>query len=97
MIVRFRVTMPNGRIIVGPIHGSGGMSGSGALHAGLSFAQKHALAAIRQAQRLARRGRRTHVYEPEPGCVAVYPDYCAAKNGHAAPVPLLESTFAVAE
>lgn len=39
-------------------------------------------------QRLAREGRPLGIYEPEPGCVCVFPDFNAHDNGRRVIVPI---------
>lgn len=41
------------------------------------------------------RGRDSGLYEPEPHCVAMYPDYSAESDGDSVIVPLLGTSWSV--
>jgi hypothetical protein len=62
--------------LVGPVQGSGG------------FIQT--ILRLQGAARLAKEGRPHGLYEPEPGAVACFPDYCAESRGEAVLVRLSE-------
>ena len=80
MTMRFEFTLDDGAArVTGPVRGAGGMVRS-ALD-------------LDAATRLARIGRRHGLYEPQPGTVAVYPDYSAASDGPPYVVSLLTSTW----
>jgi hypothetical protein len=64
---RFSFTLPDGSTVVGPVRGAGGFVSS----------ELRMLAA----ERCARIGRPTGIYEPRPGFVAVYPDFSARDDG----------------
>jgi hypothetical protein len=64
----------NGRPLVGPVRGCGGMVGS--------------LERLQAARRLAMQGRPHGLHEPIAGHVAVFPDYCAESDGEPVHVPL---------
>lgn len=70
---RFEITLADGRVVVGPVHGAGGVLNGDAGN----------LRRIEVAIERATRGdtRRRSLYEPRPGHARVYPDYCAASNG----------------
>ncbi|HEY1956738.1 MAG TPA: hypothetical protein VGH28_14055 [Polyangiaceae bacterium] len=63
---RFRIRTTSGAIVEGPVQGSGGVIAS--------------IARLHAAQRCAVAGRPTGLYEPESGCVAVYPEFNAWSN-----------------
>lgn len=86
--LRFRATLADGRVLEGPVQGYGGKLGTGALHAGFSAARREALRRLAFAKRMLARGRALPMYEPEPGCVAIYPDYSAESDGEPVVVPV---------
>ena len=73
MIPRFRF-VGEGLDVVGPVQGNGGLVPS--------------LARLEQQQRWAAEGLPLGVYEPEPGCVCVFPDYNGSHNGRRVNVPI---------
>jgi hypothetical protein len=79
---RFTFTLAGGETITGPVKGAGGFINT--------------LARLNAAARMAAQGRETGMYEPKPGHVAVYPDFCAWSDGRAVTVSLLTSTWTVA-
>ena len=70
---RFSFVLPSGVTVVGPVQGNGGMVDA---------------ARIVAAARMAASKRPHGLYEPAPGCVAVFPEYCAAGNGEPVIAPL---------
>lgn len=93
MVVRIKATLADGRSFEGPIQGSGGKLGSGALHAGYVHAVNEAMKRLAGATRLAARGRSTGIFEPESGCVAIYPEFSAESDGERVIVPLKDTVF----
>lgn len=79
MTARFEFTLPTGASIVGPVRGAGGFISS----------EKRLLAA----ERCARAGHPTGLYEPKRGHVAVYPDYSAKSDGDPEIVSLTTSIW----
>lgn len=77
---RFRITNRHGSI-VGVVQGAGG--------------PVQYIDHLRKAIRQANRGRDTHLYEPAPGHVVVYPDYSAKSNGPSVAVNLKGATVEV--
>lgn len=71
--LRFRFDLGGGQVVEGVVRGAGDMV--------------HHADRMRQQCRRARNGRRLGVYEPTPGCVAVYPEYTAASDGPVTIVP----------
>ena len=76
---RFMFVLASGEVVTGPVHGAGGPVGT--------------IARLNAARRMALMGRSTGIVEPEPGCVAVYPDFCAWSDGPMRVVSLLTSTW----
>jgi hypothetical protein len=74
---RYVITEANGTKTTGVVQGNGG--------AIVSFGRLEA------AVRNATRGRDTGCYEPKPGCVVVYPDFCSRENGRAVVVSLVDA------
>jgi hypothetical protein len=64
--VLFRFTLPSGDVVIGPVHGSGGII------RGSDKTRPDALRRLRGAQEAAAEGRDTGLAEPEPGSVRVY-------------------------
>jgi hypothetical protein len=62
--LRFTFTLPSGETVTGPVQGNGGV---------ISDPRK-----LATATRMAKEGRPTGCYEPEPGCVVVLPWLSAA-------------------
>jgi hypothetical protein len=79
MTARFEFTLDDVSRVTGHVRGAGGMIGS--------------VSRLDAAAQLARDGRPHGLYEPEPGCVAVYPDYSAVGDGEPYVVSLLTSTW----
>lgn len=79
--VWFEVTTARGATHYGPIHGSGGVIGAGATHLTAKEQQRYALERLRRQVKLANAREPLHVFEPRPGCVALYPKYGAAEDG----------------
>jgi len=79
--VLFRFTLPSGEVVVGPVHGSGGII------RGADKTRPLALRRLLGAQDVAAEGRDTGLAEPEPGSVRVYIEY-HADGGADRAVPL---------
>ena len=94
-VVKIRAELANGEVYVGPIMGNGGMIGSGALHAGYKLAGKQASRMIRLCQDCVVDGRDLPVFEPRPGHVAIYPDFCAETDGERVYIPIDGTTFSI--
>ena len=92
-VVRFKARLADGRVVRGPIQGIGGKLGSSSLHAGYEHASAAATGALTRAVRRAMANEPTLIYEPEPGCVAMCPDYGADGDGEPAIVPLLGTSW----
>jgi len=71
-MIRIKATLATGEVYVGPIQGNG--VGSGALHVSDEAGERDALQALARIQRLHLRGKTTGIFEPEPGCLAIYPN-----------------------
>lgn len=95
VVVRIRAQTADGRVVIGPVRGRGGMVGTGSLHAGYQVAAAAAATTIARSVRLATKQRDTGLYEPEPGHVAMYPDFCAESDGEPVIVPLLGTSWSV--
>ena len=76
---RWRFTLDNGSTVTGVVQGSGGFIRGPATR-------------LTRAIRLARQGRDTGLYEPRPGCLAVYPHFSAASDGPMTTVDLRHVT-----
>lgn len=74
----FRVTTPDGTTLVGPIRGSGGMLP----------ADSAGLEVLARESRRAKAGKLLLIYEPKPGCIAVFPDAGRESEGAEVAVPL---------
>lgn len=96
MVVRIRAELETGETLVGPIMGNGGMVGSGALCSGRELANAQALNALRIAKDRAAENDHLPIFEPTPGCVALYPDYCGESDGERVNVPLAGTQFSIA-
>jgi hypothetical protein len=83
MVARFTFLLADGTTVTGPVQGSGGFVST--------------QARLVAQQRLAAAGRELGVYEPAPGCVAVFPAYAAAGNGEPVIVPLASLVVVSAE
>ncbi len=68
--VRWAVRLADGRVVVGPVQGSGGVIGLAAGRERLELAIKRA-----------ELGRPTGIYEPIPGHARMFPSYSAFGNG----------------
>ena len=68
--------------------GSGGKIGYGFSHLEPEVRDAWSLKRLRKAIDWAERGDPTGLYEPKPGHVAVYPDYCAKTDGRKVVVKL---------
>lgn len=94
-VVRIRAELETGEVLTGPVMGNGGMVGSGAMHAGRGLAARQALHTLRIAKLRATEGRRLQIFEPAPGCVAIYPDHGPASDGERVVIPLAGTEFSV--
>lgn len=94
MTIHFKAVLPDGTVHIGPIMGKGGMICAGI--SDMDLARWVALDRINQAQRLTAQGYRgPGIYEPEPGCVAIYPDYSAEGDGEPVAIPLVGTKFSI--
>lgn len=82
---RYRFELPNGRVIVGAVQGNGGVLRQGT----------NGLARLLLAKQRVQQGREIALYEPEPGCVLVFPDYSAEGNGREELVPLKDAKISL--
>jgi hypothetical protein len=71
VITAFAIKLADGRIVVGAIHGAGGLIGGGAQN-------RHR---VRDAIRRATEGRSLLIAEPKPGHAWLYPNATAADGG----------------
>jgi hypothetical protein len=97
MVIKLRARLADGREIVGPIMGNGGMLGSGTLCAGRERASQAALKDLALCRRLVEDGRPLHIFEPSSGHVASYPDFSATENGERVEVPIEGTSFSIEE
>ena len=81
-MIRFEFTDVCGFTFLGPVQGAGGFVS--------------APARLERATRLARDGRPTGLYEPRPGCVAVFTRYSNESNGAPEVVSLVDCKWRVA-
>lgn len=95
MSIFIRALLADGHVFEGPIQGNGGKLGDGTAYLGAERATGAAIDQIRQVQRLHANGRPTGVYEPQPGHVALYPDWNGWGDGPPVAVPLSGTTFEV--
>lgn len=95
MSIFLRATLPDGRTFEGPIQGNGGKLGDGTAYMGDELATGAAIDQIRKVQRLHADGRPTGIYEPQPGHVAIYPDWSGFGDGVPVCIPLESTTFEV--
>lgn len=79
--VRFEAMVSDGSTVVGTIQGWGGRL------------ERDAMRRLAIAQRRAAEGRPTLLFEPEPGCVAMYPHETAQSQGESVVVPVVGTTF----
>lgn len=86
--VRFRITTAKGLVITGPVHGNGGLLGASCSHLPFGEREQHALKRLKRQQEFAEEGRELAIYEPEPGCCAMKPEFSAESDGPVVPVPL---------
>lgn len=77
----FRFKLADGRVVVAPAHGAGGL-----------FRGAHGEKQIRRAIRAAKAGEPTGYYEPKPGHMLVWPQYSFADNGPEMTIPLAGAT-----
>jgi len=77
----FRFKLADGRVVVAPAHGAGGL-----------FRGTHGEKQIRRAIRAAEAGDPTGYYEPKPGHMLVWPQYSFADNGPEMNIPLAGAT-----
>lgn len=77
LAIRFSFRLPDGRIVSGPVQGAGGFIRS--------------LEYLRAQQQNLRDGYPLPIYEPQPGCVAVYPQFSVMDNGPVEIVDLREA------
>ena len=91
--VRFRITAADGTVTVGPVHGSGGLICAGTSHLTFGEREQHALRRLKRQAELAEEGRELGIYEPEPGCCAMKPEFSAESDGPVVPVPLKGATI----
>lgn len=92
-MIKIRATLENGQTVIGPIQGSGGYIGSGCLYMGIEHAQLAAMRTIHRATLRAMEKLSTHIYEPQPGHVAMFPHADHESRGDAVHVPLVGTTF----
>lgn len=78
----YRFTTSAGAVVVGPVHGSGGMLASQYRHGALERME------ITRQRALLRQS--LSIYEPEPGHVCVYPKFSHRGNGPAVHVDLTD-------
>ena len=95
-VVRFRAELADGRVVVGSIQGNGGELGNASLCQGTRAARAHAIRRMRAIQRCAAEGLSVSIYEPAPGCVAMFPDWSLESRGEVVAVPLLGTRFTLA-
>lgn len=96
-LVVFRATLADGRVVVGPIRGRGGNIGASYSHLPREEREVEALRRVEALQRVhARWPRRAlPVFEPERGCVAMYPAFSCESDGEGVVVPLTGTRFSV--
>ena len=82
----FRFKLADGRVVVAPAHGAGGL-----------FRGTHGAKQIRRAIRAAAAGEPTGYYEPKPGYMLVWPQYSFADNGPELLIPLAGATVRLAK
>jgi len=98
MVIRFKAELRDGSVVVGPIRGNAGMVGDGIVRVlGESEARWLATLRIDIAKNRVKESRPTGLYEPEPGCVAIYPDYSATGDGDPVVIPLIGTKFSIGE
>lgn len=90
-----RAVLADGREFEGPIQGNGGKLGDGTAYMGQELATGAAIDQIRKVQRLHADGRPTGIYEPQPGHVAMYPDWSGWGDGQPVIIPLAGTAFDV--
>ena len=95
MTIRIVAKLSDRRESKGPIQGNGGKIGDGAAHMGRDKAGIAALRQLTKAQALAGSGSDSGLFEPVPGCVAIYPDYSAKGDGDYVEVPLDGTVFSL--
>ena len=73
--LRFRITTRKGETFTGEVQGSGGVLGAGMMHLPRPSREVTELSRLRRiARSYAKTGGPLLIYEPEPGCVCVFPD-----------------------
>lgn len=92
MTVRVRATLADGRVVIGPVRGLGGMMGAAGEPEGAAARVRDRLESVR---RQVERGRPPPCYEPAPGCVAMYPEHGPHGDGPEVVVPVLGTVFEV--
>lgn len=94
--VKFKATLHDGTVLTGPIMGNSGMLCAAIADRGT--AERVALIRIVCEKFMADRGYRSPgIYEPESGCVAIYPDFSAKGDGEPVAVQLLGTEFSIAK
>jgi hypothetical protein len=96
-VVVFRAKLADGRVIVGPIQGRGGKLGNSSLYQGIEKARIVAERALLNMQSWWEySGKESPGYfYPDPGCVAIYPDYSSESDGQYVVIPLLGTRFEI--
>ena len=88
--------LSDGRVLHGPIQGNGGYLGTGALWISGAVAMDAAARDLRIAAHRVSGGLPIrHMFEPEPGCVAMYPDDCPEGRGEVVVIPVAGTRFEV--
>jgi len=96
--IKFKAVLPDDTELIGPIRGNAGMVGDGIVRVlGESEARWLATLRIDIAKDRVKDSRPTELYEPEPGCVAIYPDYSEEGDGDPVVIPLIGTKFSIAE
>lgn len=95
MTIWIAAKLSDRRVVKGPVHGNGGKVGDGAAHMGSGKAGVAALRQLSKAQALVGGGSDSWLFEPIPGCVAIYPDYSEAGDGDYVEVPLAGTVFSL--
>jgi hypothetical protein len=99
-MIRVTATLQNGRTVTGPIHGNGGLIGSALSHIvplPPDLASDYIRDRLSACWHCLERGQRLPVYEPKPGCVAMYPNWSPASDGQAVAVPVRGTEFRLAK
>jgi hypothetical protein len=91
--IRFRVRLPSGDIVTGPIHGSGGHIGNACSHLPREERAQAALRQIQAYQRAASRGLTIPVYQPVKGCFKLMPDWTWESDGRIVHASIVDSVI----